>query len=368
MAADAAIITNDPERLKAWWIYRMLFGPDPLGERLTFMWNNHFATSNAKVGDLSLMRQQNEAFRKHARGRFTDLLQAAVREPALLIWLDAPTNRREHPNENLARELMELFTLGIGHFSETDVKQAARALTGWTIEGRKFVEHSGGHDTGEKTILGRTGNWSGRDLVKLLLENNATALRLAWRICDTFLGEEAVGTSDIAALANGLWQRDLDIAWGVETVVRSEAFFAEANLGRRVLSPVEYVVGAVRALELEDPPPSTVALALEISLQGQDLFYPPNVGGWPGGRGWLEPRALVRRANFAAALVAGRIPGRNEPFAAEVLAARHGRKQDRDGSIGFLEEILFGTRRESGTRDTAPTPARLLASPQAQSF
>jgi uncharacterized protein (DUF1800 family) len=368
MAADAAIATNDPERLKAWWIYRMLFGPDPLGERLTLMWHNHFATSNAKVNDLSLMRQQNEAFRKLARGRFADLLEAAVRDPALSIWLDAQSNRREHPNENLARELLELFTLGIGHFSETDVKQAARALTGWTITGKKFVEDTEAHDTGEKMILARRGNWSGTDLLKMLVENPATALRLAWRICDTFLGEEAVSTTDIAALASGLRQRDLDIAWGVETVVRSDAFFAEDNLGRRVLSPVEYVVGAISTLELNDPPPSTVALAEEIALQGQDLFYPPNVGGWPGGRGWLEPRALVRRANFAAALVAGRITGRDEPFAAEAFAARHGRKRDRAGAIGFLQEVLLGAQREPGTRATIPTPATLLASPQAQLF
>ncbi len=368
MAADAAITTNNPERLKAWWIYRMLFGPDPLGERLTLMWHNHFATSNDKVSDLSLMRQQNETIRKHARGRFAHLLEAAVRDPALLFWLDAPSNRREHPNENLARELMELFTLGIGHFSETDVKEAARALTGWTIEDKKFVEDSDEHDTAEMTILGRRGNWSGTDLFKMLVENPATALRLAWRICDTFLGEETVSATDIAALANGLRLRDLDIGWGVETVVRSEAFFAEQNLGRRVLSPVEYVVGSIRVLEADDPPPSTIALALETALQGQDLFYPPNVGGWPGGRGWLEPRALVRRANFAADLFAGRLRGRDEPFSAEAFAARHGRKRDRDGAIGFLEEVLLGARRDSGASATVPTAATLLSSPQAQLF
>ena len=130
----------------------------------------------------------------------------------------------------------------------------------------------------------------------MLLKNDATSLRLAWRLCDTFLGEDAVSAGDVAALAAGLRDHDLDIAWGVATMLRSAAFFAEANLGRRVLSPVEYVVGAVRVLELDDPPPATVALAAEIALMGQDLFYPPNVGGWAGGRGWLEPRALVRRA------------------------------------------------------------------------
>ena len=130
--------------------------------------------------------------------RFAALLDAVVRDPALLIWLDAPSNRREHPNENLARELMELFTLGIGHFTETDVKQAARALTGWTVKDKSFAEDLEAHDTGEKTILGQRGNWSGTDLVKMLLEHPATSLRLAWRICDTFLGEEAATAADIA--------------------------------------------------------------------------------------------------------------------------------------------------------------------------
>ncbi len=366
MAADAAITANDPERLKAWWIYRMLFGPDPLGERLSLMWHNHFATSNGKVRDLSLMRRQNETFREHARGRFTGLLAAAVREPALLIWLDAPSNRREHPNENLARELMELFTLGIGHFSETDVKQAARALTGWTVKDQRFAEDSREHDTGEKTILGKRGNWSGADLIEILHTHPATSVRLAWRICHTFLGEDAVSEPEITSLADGFRRHEGDIAWGVETVLRSETFFAESNLGRRVLSPVEYVVGAVRALELDDPPPSTVALAEEITLQGEDLFYPPNVGGWPGGRSWLEPRALIRRANFAAALVAGRIPGLGEAFSAEKLAARHGRQ--RDGGISFLEEVLLGSPRRVGTTASNQATSKLLASPQAQAF
>src|SRR5262249_23075444 len=151
-----------------------------------------------------------------------DLLSAAVRDPALLIWLDAPSNRREHPNENLARELLELFTLGIGHYSESDVKQTARALSGWTIKDEKFAEDPDEHDNGEKVILGSRGNWSGPDLVTILLECPATSVRLAWRICDTFLGEDAVSPSDIESLADGLRRHGLDIAWGVETVLRSE--------------------------------------------------------------------------------------------------------------------------------------------------
>ena len=138
LLADAAVAANDPARLKAWWVYRMLFGPDPLTERLVLLWHDHFATSNLKVNDLALMRRQNDQLRECARDPFGKLLRGAVREPALLVWLDAPANRKGHPNENLARELMELFTLGVGHYSEADVKEAARALTGWIVEDGTF--------------------------------------------------------------------------------------------------------------------------------------------------------------------------------------------------------------------------------------
>src|SRR5262249_37152573 len=144
--AGAAIASREAGRLKAWWVYRMLFGPDPLGERLTLLWHNHFATSNAKVGDLAAMRRQNEQFREFARAPFGQLLNAAVRDPALLVWLDAPVNRKGHPNENLARELLELFTLGIGSYTEEDIKEAARTLTGWSVVAGAFGEKESSHD------------------------------------------------------------------------------------------------------------------------------------------------------------------------------------------------------------------------------
>ena len=254
LLGEAAAPSGDPARLKAWWIYRMLFGPDPLTERLALLWHNHFATSNLKVENLAFLRRQNELFRKLGRGPFGELLSAVVHDPAMLVWLDAPSNRTGHPNENLARELMELFSMGVGHFTEADVKEAARALTGWSLEEESFIEVSVRHDAGEKTILGHRGPWKGDDLVRMVLEHPATSHRLAWRICELFLGEEALKTADMDSLAEGLRSHNLNIGWAVETVLRSKTFFAEQNLGHRVLSPVEYVVGAARALELFDPP------------------------------------------------------------------------------------------------------------------
>src|SRR5262249_8198013 len=147
----------DPRHLKAWWVYRMLWSPDPLGERLTLLWHNHFATSYAKVNDAPAIRRQNDIFRKHGRGPFGTLLKTVVHDRALLVELDAPVNRKGKPNENLGRELMELFTLGVGHYSEKDVKEAARALTGWTVTNDAFHFEAALHDAGDKTILGKKG-------------------------------------------------------------------------------------------------------------------------------------------------------------------------------------------------------------------
>jgi uncharacterized protein (DUF1800 family) len=387
-------ISFDTLRARAWWVYRMFFGPDPLGERLTLLWHNHFATSNAKVNHPGAMRRQNQVFRELGRAPFGKLLGAVVRDPALLFWLDAQTNRKGHPNENLARELMELFTLGIGQYGEADVKEAARALTGWSLTkgedqgfppgvgGRQFHEDSAQHDDGEKTILGRKGPWKGTDLVRLLLEHPATARRLAVRLCELFMGEGAVDAASIEALAGGLREHDLDVGWAVETVLRSRAFFAEGNLGNRVLGPVEFVVGQARALEQFDPPPSTLLLADWAARLGQDLFYPPNVGGWSGGRTWISPQAMIGRANFAAALVGGGLHRGGQPFDALGLAGRHGRANDLDSLLAWYGELLLGMpsarawhdrlRAVLGPKATVePETARravalLLASPEAQ--
>ncbi len=380
--ADAAVASNDPGRLKAWWVYRMLFGPDPLGERLTLLWHDHFATSNLKVDDLAAMRRQNETLRRLARAPFADLLSAAVRDPAMLAWLDASANRKGHPNENLARELMELFTLGVGHYTEPDVKEAARALTGWSGAEGSFHEDAAVHDDGDKSILGSRGRWSGGDLVKILLDQPATAERLAWRLCRGFFGEGAIAPGSVSALGEGLRARRLDIGWGVATILRSRAFFAEANLRSKVLDPVGFVLGPARALEIVDPPPSTLVLADWSARLGLDLFYPPNVGGWRGGRSWLSAGAVVGRANYAAAVVEGQGIGRGLPLDALGLATRHGRGRDRDDAIGFFADLILGAEPGPGWRARigaaigspstwGPEAARrlvalILASPEAQ--
>jgi uncharacterized protein (DUF1800 family) len=343
---------SDLGRLKAWWVYRMLLGPDPLTEHVASFWHNYFATSAKKVG--MAVYRQNEIFREFGRGPFGELLRRVLKDPAMLVWLDAQTNRKGNPNENLGRELMELFTLGIGHYTERDVKEAARALTGWGVVEGHFREDPEQHDGGEKTVLGRTGHWTGDDLVKMLLDNPATANRLATRLCEHFMGEGAVDAAAIRALADGLRARNLDMGWAVRTLLQSQAFFSEANLGTRIIGPTEYVIGLARSMELFDPPPSTLILAEFIAHLGQDLFHPPNVGGWPGGREWMNARGAVGRLNYVVALLEGQAVGRSalDPL---VLARRHGRAGDLETAVNFYSELFLGTRPVQAWRE------RLLA-------
>jgi uncharacterized protein (DUF1800 family) len=364
--ADRAVAAPASNRLKGWWVYRMLFGPDPLTERLTLMWHGHFATSNLKVNNLALMRRQNETLRSLGRDPFGRLLHAMLRDPALLIRLDAPDNTKGHPNENLARELMELFTLGVGPYSEDDVKQAARALTGWRLVGDEVRLIPSRHDPGTKTILGRTAAFDTDGLARLLLDHPATSRRLAWRLSHEFFGEGAVDERAVEALAGGLRAHDLDIGWGIATMLRSRLFFDVANLGRRIASPIDYVVGTVRALEMFDPAPNAPVLADWCGRLGQDLFYPPNVGGWPGGRAWITTRSVIGRANLTAALVSGESVGLSNPFDPIALAERHGQRRN----PSFYANLLLGAVGPGVPLD-APGAARqavvrLLASPEAQ--
>ncbi|HEV3447112.1 MAG TPA: DUF1800 family protein, partial [Gemmataceae bacterium] len=233
-----------------------------------------------------------------------------------------------------------------------------------------------------KTLLGHKGRWHGDDLVRILLEHPATSRRLAWRICDLFFGENALAPSSINALAAALREHQLEIAWAVETVLRSRTFFADANLGDRVLGPVEFVVGLPRALERFETPPSSLLLAEWAARIGQDLFYPPNVGGWPSGRGWLGTQAIIGRANFAAALVEGKLTGRPSLLDGLALAERHQRGKDLQDLLTFYAELFTGMSPEPAWRERlitalGPTADRnpqsaaravalLMASPEVQ--
>lgn len=369
---DAAVSQCEIGRLKAGWFYRFLLNPHPLLEKLTLLWHDHFATANSKVADVWLMRRQNDTLRRHAMGKFADLLNAAVREPALLLYLDAQTNRKGHANENLARELMELFTLGIGHYTEADVKDAARALTGWSVEEGKFVEIAERHDDGEKTILGQKAKFEGSQLIDLLLKQPAVANHIATKLIRQFFGLNGVPADALKQLSDGLRDRELNVAWAVETVLKSRLFFDDANVRTRVLCPVEFVVGSARALELFDPAPNTLAMADWSARMGQDVFDPPNVGGWPVGKKWIHARSLIARANCAAALVNGASVGRTTAYDPASQAKKYGFGATPTEVLRYHHRLLFGNDPTDGARarlevlEPTKLVIALMSSPEAQ--
>lgn len=294
---------DNRQDLPAWWLYVMLHSPQPLLEKITLFWHGHFATSMAKVTDARLMYRQNELLRKYALGSFRPLLKEMARDPAMLIWLDSVTNRRSQPNENFAREVMELFALGLGHYTELDIKQAARAFTGWEVRQNAFRENPHQHDTGSKRVLGESGSWDGDDVLRILLDQPAAAEFLVAKLFRYLVSEDDPPAELLTPLADGYRRHDYDTGWLVSTMLASNLFFSPLAIGRKIKSPVEYGVGLVRALEGRA---DTYALAADLNKLGQGMFYPPNVKGWDGGQEWINAATLVGRANLAWALVNGR--------------------------------------------------------------
>jgi hypothetical protein len=287
-------------QLAAWWLYRMLHTPHPLREKLTLFWHNHFATSLAKVQNARLMLGQYRLLHEHALGSFRKLLHEISFDPAMMIWLDTNLSKKGQPNENYARELMELFSLGIGNYTEADIREAARAFTGYDVKGGKMVFVSRQHDSGTKTVFGKSGAFKGPDIVDLCLEQEACP-RFIVRKLYRFLVSEADEPADelIAPLAAQYRESDFDTGKLVETILRSNLFFSPAAYRQRVKAPVDYAVGIVRGLE-GNVGPQNLATALE-SL-GQVLFAPPSVKGWDGGPTWLNGQTLLFRQNLALSL------------------------------------------------------------------
>jgi uncharacterized protein (DUF1800 family) len=308
VAADQGV-----EALRGWWLYAMLHGGHPLREKLTLFWHNHFATSDAKVRSVPLMFRQNVLLREHALGKFGPFLQAVSKDPAMLLWLDSNSNVKGAPNENYARELMELFSLGVGNYAERDVKEAARAFTGWHTGDDGFRLDARLHDAGTKTVLGQTGAWGGGDVVRIVLEQPAAARFLVRKLYRYLISENAEPPAGLLEpLCESFRKSDYDVAGLVRTMLASRHFYSAHAFRQRVKSPVEFVLGAVQAVylrlgegEADYRPLPTRALAARLGGMGQRLFAPPNVKGWPGGRAWLNTSTVLERDNFAEALAVG---------------------------------------------------------------
>lgn len=291
------------EDVQTWWLYRMVQTRRPLLEKLTLFWHGHFAVANYKVNNPLLMHQHIQMLRSNALGTFDDMLLAVSKDPAMLIWLDGNTNHRNAPNENYGRELLELFTLGIGNYSEDDVKAAARAFTGWNLRGgTDFFFDDNQHDAGDKTFLGQSGNLDGSDILKIIVGQQATAQRIVGKLF-AFFAYPNPEPEVLQPLVQTYLSSGHDIRQVTEAILRSDAFVSDRSRFEHIKSPVEYVVGSVRMMD------ATVRerdLVGALRLLGQEILNPPNVAGWPGGASWINPTTLLTRWNFAARLTSAR--------------------------------------------------------------
>ncbi|MBM3897008.1 MAG: DUF1800 domain-containing protein [Thaumarchaeota archaeon] len=284
--------------VQTWWITRMVLTERPLLEKMVFFWHGHFATSIRKVNNVSYMLQQNQFFRSNALGDFREILLGISKDPAMLVWLDSNSNRKGAPNENYGRELLELFSMGIGNYTESDVKEAARAFTGWHVDNQKgaFVFNSRLHDDGLKTFLGRTGNFDGTDIIDIDVQQLATAKFISKKLF-SFFAYENPEPEILGKLADVYFKSNRSIKAIVEAILRSEEFYSPKGVFTMVRSPVDLVVSARR---LAGGQINIGAMVAAMRRSGQELFAPPDVSGWETGIEWISTARLLERFNYGA--------------------------------------------------------------------
>lgn len=289
--------------LQRWWLFRMAYGKRPLEEKLTLFWHNHFATGSSKVNNPKAMYDQNQLFRQYALGNFRELTQAVAKDPAMIQWLDNNTNRKGNPNENFARELFELFTLGIGNYTEQDVKEAARAFTGWFARpDTGFTFQRNQHDDGQKSVLGHIGNYNGDDVVDFAVRHPATARFLTTKLWSWFAYEDPEPAL-ISRLADRFAASDYDVKGLMRDILLSDEFYSDKAQRALIKNPVEFTVGLVRGLGIQT---DFKDVQQPLSRMGMTLFNPPNVAGWPGGATWINAGTLLERLNLVNRLVTNR--------------------------------------------------------------
>jgi uncharacterized protein (DUF1800 family) len=294
--------------LRYWWVRRMALGPRPFQEKMTLFWHSHFATSFEKVQSPYFLWLQNETLRQNATGNFNQLLIAVAEDPAMLNYLDGARSNKNKPNENFAREVMELFTLGEGHYTEQDIQQAAKAYTGWGIAKDRlhYEYHRNNHDNGPKTIFGQTGNFTGEDVLNMICAKPECAQFIAkklWR----FFAQDQPPQPVVDALAAEFHSHDMDLKHLLHVIFRSKEFYAPDVIRSQIKSPVQWLIASTH--QLQAPLPTQPMSLVMLRQLGEELFNPPNVKGWDGGIAWITTNNLLDRYNFAAALVEGnRVP------------------------------------------------------------
>ena len=283
--------------MRGWWLQEMVTTPSPLTEKMVLFWHNHFVSSQQKVRQPQYLYRQNLLLHEHALGNFGAFLHAIARDPAMVIYLDNASNRKGQPNENFAREVMELFTLGEGNYSERDIKEAARAFTGWSIDGDKgeFLFRTFAHDDAEKTVLGRTGNFDGDAVLDILLAQPQTAEFIVRKLWREFVSPNP-DPAEVQRIAAVFRDSRYDIRVALRALLTSDAFYAPQARATLVKSPVDLVVGTLRQFQFTAGDAQPFALA--VAQLGQNLFSPPNVKGWPGGEAWINSSTLLARKQF----------------------------------------------------------------------
>lgn len=345
--AKSSVPTNNADSLSASWLYRMLKTPDVLREKMALFWHGHFATSNEKVQDTKLMLQQNQLIRQHATGDFKQLVHGIAKDPAMLIYLDSESNRKSHPNENFARELMELFVLGEGNYTEADVRELARCFTGWELRRGRFRFNRYQCDQGEKKVLGSRGKLTGEQGVDVVLNHEAGPKFIARKLVKFFVCDEPeLDDAIIAPLAKQLRDADWDVAPVLKTIFNSRLFYSSMAIARKVRSPIELAVGLLRSL---DATCNTVALSTAMRQVGQGLFHPPNVKGWDGGRTWVNSSTLLGRANLVRDLMSSDKTKFAGGSLEGVLSLRKG--DDDQSAVDCIERLLVAVALKPAVRE-----------------
>lgn len=309
--------------VQLWWTHKLLTTTQPLKEKLTLFWHGHFASGSDKVKSGFILKAQNELFRRMGAGDFEPFLLEVSRDPAMLRYLDNDQNTKAHANENFARELMELFTMGVGNYTEKDIQESARALSGWSIRAGQRGTGKGqspetarkpeavfnprNHDDGVKTFLGQTGNWKLEDIVRMVSTHPATSRFMTLKLWKFFVNEAI--PSDVHTELAALWAQSRgNTATVLRAIFNSEEFYAQRNRYALVKSPVEYVVGTLRASRARLAPAHQRGVVSVMSQQYQTLLEPPNVKGWDGGKEWIDDSSILNRLTFVGAVVAGNLP------------------------------------------------------------
>ncbi len=286
----------ETQRLALWWANRMIASPRPLEEKLTLFWHGHFATGQNKVRDYRMMLQQNQMLRANASGNLRDLLVGILKDPGMLVYLDNGENVKSHPNENFGRELLELFSMGVGNYSERDVRAAARAFTGWTNDVLTYKFDEEQHDFGEKTFLGRTGPLNGEDIIETILAQPVTGEYVAGKLYRYFVRED-ISTDVRADLGRSFRASGYQIKPLMRRMLLSKDFYSTPSVATQIKSPVHLVVSTYKKMGLREIPTIPDFGRMTGGL-GQTLFEPPNVAGWAGGRTWITPATLLQRGNL----------------------------------------------------------------------